>query len=452
MVPQSADGRLAFGISGSPTAWSHRFYTGTAAPAYFYLHNGLTANVTPPAAVAGASGYFVRLRARDIRGYEYFDDVYYDNTVSGVPFVDNATMFAVWDNASLRLSWVKPAGLTQTAFPAAQFAVWIETRSGIDGNGDGYPDRLYVGSIAVNDAGGDTSITVPSNVYGYLAQYGPGDLRWHVQVRIYATAPDSIGSYEVYRHSSNSRVLPRRPNTVTGGFLQLRTNADGTREYVAWAGLDGPVGWNIPFDGGTVTSVSVLDNAGTPVALQAGSQRTFGGQFWQTVSGGSASAPAFGLTVLRGYNVKLDVPVGSLAAGAYTVRVESGSGTFDLPMFYPGDEVLPGVSPGTMSSTVNDDGSVTLSWQAPSGFDGTMNFGVHLRSDTQELFPDIGFDDVLYANVAYDPVGTSYSLTIPKYVADYARSSYAAGQVKWCVQTRKASFARTYSALAAFPY
>lgn len=442
---------------GSATGWLSEFYSGTSSPASYLPLSGFIADYSPSAILP--TGVY-QLRAQDTLGYEYFSNVYYDNTISGVPYVDNSTMNAVWDNASLRLSWTKPAGLTQSAFPSARFSVWIQTRTGIDNNRDGYTDALYIASIPISDAGGDTSITVPSNVYGYLGRYAPGDLVWHVQVRIYTTMPGSSTTFEVYRHYSGNRTLPGRPDTITNTtYLQLRTNADGTREYVAWAGVDGPMGWNIPFDDGTVTSVSLLDNTGTPIALRAGTQRKYGGPYWQTV-GGSASAPDFGLTNQRGYNIRPDVSVGSLSPGVYTLRVASGSGTFDKYVYYPGDETLPAVSSETMSSTVNNNGSVTLSWQAPSGFDNTMQFTVVLRSTTQDLYPDIGYDQFLYAGLAYNPASASYSLTIPKHVADYARSNYASGQVKWYVETRKyylynglnANVARTYSAMSAFPY
>ncbi len=458
LIPASGDARPPFGMVGSPIVWGSQFYSGTGAT--FVLQNGVMADVSPPGGALN-SQYFVRLRANDIRGYEYFDDVYFDNNAwMAPPFVDNATMSATWDSASLRLSWAKPAGLNQATFPTARFVIFVQTRNGIDNNGDGSADLLYTTAIPINDMGGDTSVTVPANAYAYLAQYAPGDLVWQVQVRIYATPPGESASYEVYRHSSNNCVLPGRPDTIMGSYLHLRTYADGTRRYVAWGGLDGPMAWNIPFDGGTVTSISVLDNTGTPVALQAGSQRTFGGPNWQPVPGGTASAPVFGPTFLRGYNAWLDVPVGSLAAGVYTIRVVSASGTFDQPLYYPGDQILPAVARESMSGTVNDDGSVTLSWLAPPGFDNTMTFMVTLRSATQDLFPDVGFDELLYAGLGYNPSSASYSLTVPKYVADWVRGLYAAGQVNWYVQTRKsylynglnANVARSYSELAAFPY
>lgn len=455
-LPSSGD-PVKIPFQGAPAAWRSDLYSGTSNPG-FTLMAGLMADLAPSGGVLSTGMY--RLRARDTQGYEYFDDVYFDNTVTGVPYVDNATMSATWDNASsLRLSWEKPAGLTTAAFPGARFTIQIQTKTGIDNNGDGYPDLLYSATIPVNDAGGDTTLTVPSNVYTYLSGYNASDLAWNVQVRIYRTSPEGYTS-EVYRHYSGGSVLPQRPNVLYGSYLQLRTSSDGTQQYMSWGTIDGPMAWNIPFNEGTVTSVSLLDNTLSPIPVAAGYPTKYGGPYWQTVSGGSGSAPAFGLAYLRGFNLKPDVPVGSLAEGVYTLRIVSSAGTFDQQIYYPGDETLPSVSASTMSSTVNDNGSVALSWQAPAGFDGTMSFTVALRSTTQDLYPDIGYDEFLYAGVNYNPASTIYSLTIPKYVADYVRSLYAAGQVKWYVQTRKyylynglnANVARSYSALAAFPY
>jgi hypothetical protein len=454
-IPSSGD-PVKVPFQGSPTGWRSDFYIGTSNPG-FYLQGALVGGLAPAGGLLSTGNY--RIRARDTQGYEYFEDVYFDNSVTGVPFVDNGTMAATWDNVSLRLSWDRPAGLTTSAFPGAQFIVLIRTKEGIDNTGDGLQDYLYATSVSLNDNVVAHTLTVPSSVYGYLTAHNAGDLVWNVIARVYRTSPEGRTS-EVYSHYSNWNILPGRPDTTFGAYLQLRKYADGTQRYVMWSSLDGPMGWNIPFDGGTVTSIALLDNTGTPVALQAGSQKKFGGPYWQTVPGGAGSTPAFGLTHLRGYNGWPDVPVGSLSPGVYTVRIDSASGTFDQQLYYPGDEPLPAVSSGTMSSTVNDNGSVALSWQAPAGFDGTMSFTVALRSTTQDLYPDIGYDEFLYAGVNYNPASTFYSLTIPKYVADYARSLYAAGQVAWYVQTRKsylynelnANVARSNSATSAFPY
>ena len=454
-IPSSGD-PVKVPFQGSPTGWRSDFYIGTSNPG-FYLQGALVGGLAPAGGLLSTGNY--RIRARDTQGYEYFEDVYFDNSVTGVPFVDNGTMAATWDNVSLRLSWDRPAGLTTSAFPGAQFIVLIRTKEGIDNTGDGLQDYLYATSVSLNDNVVAHTLTVPSSVYGYLTAHNAGDLVWNVIARVYRTSPEGRTS-EVYSHYSNWNILPGRPDTTFGAYLQLRKYADGTQRYVMWSSLDGPMGWNIPFDGGTVTSIALLDNTGTPVALQAGSQKKFGGPYWQTVPGGAGSTPAFGLTHLRAYNGWPDVSVGSLSPGVYTVRIASASGTFDQQLYYPGDEPLPAVSSGTMSSTVNDNGSVALSWQAPAGFDGTMSFTVVLRSTTQDLYPDIGYDEFLYAGVNYNPASTFYSLTIPKYVADYARSLYAAGQVAWYVQTRKsylynglnANVARSNSATSAFPY
>jgi hypothetical protein len=455
-LPSSGD-PVKIPFQGAPAAWRSDLYSGTSDPGVT-LMAGLMADLAPSGGVLPTGMY--RLRARDTQGYEYFEDAYFDNTVAGVPYVDNTTMSATWDNASsLRLSWEKPAGLTTAAFPGARFTIQIQTKTGIDNNGDGYPDMLYSATIPVNDAGGDTTLTVPSTVYTYLSSYNASDLAWDVQVRIYRTSPEGYTG-EVYRHYSGGSVLPQRPNVLYGSYLQLRTSSDGTQQYMGWGTIDGPMAWNIPFNEGTVSSVSLLDNTGSPIPVAAGYPAKFGGPYWQTVSGGSGSSPAFGFAYLRGFNIKPDVPVGSLAAGVYTLRIVSSAGTFDQQIYYPGDETLPSVSASTMSSAANDDGSVALSWQAPAGFDGTMSFTVVLRSTTQDLYPDIGYDEFLYAGVDYNPASTSYSLTIPKYVADYARSLYAAGQVAWYVQTRKnylynglnANVARSNSATSALPY
>ena len=117
---------------------------------------------------------------------------------------------------------------------------------------------------------------------------------------------------------------------------------------------------------------------------------------------------------------------------------------------------MPAVVPETMTSKRNDDGSVTLSWQVPPGFDSSMFFRVVLRSDTQDIYPDQGYDNFLYAGGG-TPDGISYSLTISKYVGDYVRKNYSPGQGKWLVETRKnnlsgVNISRTLSVMKDFPY
>ena len=316
----------------------------------------------------------------------------------------------------------------------------------IDLNNDGTPDAWYSGYLPTANPGTcSTGLTLPTGgKTGEWQDYNQnGVVEWYefydqnqdgtvdfgdIQLTHYIRWTE-VMDVSLYPFKAKGTPGTKGTFAIRGAFLQFRTVTNSANN--SYRGFV-----DVSLSGADIVESDILGGRllkpdQSELVLPDTAATFFVADYF--AAAWDVNTSSFGTPVLRsesGFNLNLsgfsdaDIPTGTWT---YELQTRAGT-TVTNPVQFPSKTALPVVNGTTMDSAWGQDGSLTLSWQAPGGtFD-------QYQVLIQAYNPMVGADTPIFrGNVP----STVSSVTIPKSLVDSVQKLLPSMEnVQWQVQTR----------------
>lgn len=276
-----------------------------------------------------------------------------------LPVIPSATIEPVWNtDGSLTVDWVNPT----TDF---DWNLVDRLRINIETFNSPAPKGININLSPDHEESFTVSAT---HLNGYFTAEELEQLKVHMQTRVY----DDVYDTNYARGRSDNVTLGDVP--IPFAYVQWRTYEDSNENKIrAWISLPENLSY------GDVDSLR-LEHSGTVVASIVNGELRSAGDLWYRFLDCFSGVCSGHTSPDTGYSATLS----GLSTGLYTYVLETVDGDIlEKDVYYVQERSLPVVSSASIVPVWNQDGSLTVSWDNPSGdqnWDSVEKLRLNIRS------------------------------------------------------------------------